>query len=81
MLSQPGLYPCDRSPAEPGYLRKLAPRVQGYDLGKKQGTIASAPHDERCVRRIRHQLNDAVRQMRAGDDNVVCFGHARQLCP
>jgi hypothetical protein len=82
MLRQPGLYPCDRSPAEPADLRKLAPCVQGYDLGKKNGAIGSASHDERCVRRIRHQPDDPVRQIRAGSDgNLVCSCHMNQLDP
>ena len=64
MLRQPGLYPCDRSPAQPADLQKLAPRVQGNDLGKENGAIRSASHDERSIRRIRHQLNDPLRQIR-----------------
>lgn len=80
MLRQPGLYPCDRSPAEPGYLRKLAPRVQRDDLGEKQDAIRSAPDDERRVWRIRHQPNDPVRQMGAGSDSsVLCSHHVKQL--
>ena len=76
MLRQPGLYPGDRSPTEPGHFRKLAPRVQRYDLWKKQDAIGSAPDDERCVRRIRYQLNDSGRQIDAGSDgNVLCFRH------
>ena len=82
MLRQPGLYPCDRSPAQSAHLRKLTPCVQGYDLGKENGAIGSASHDERCVRRIRHQLNDPVRQIRAGSDgNLLCSCHMKQLDP
>ena len=82
LLRQPGLYPCDRSPAQPADLRKLTPRVQGYDLGKENGAIGIASHDERCVRRIRHQLNDPVRQIRAGSDgNLLCSCHMKQLDP
>jgi hypothetical protein len=82
MLRQPGLYPYDRSPAQPADLRKLTPCVQGYDLGKENGAIRSASHDERCVRCIRHQLNDPVRQIRAGSDgNLVCSCHKKQLDP
>lgn len=80
MLRQPGLYPCDRIPAEPGHLRKLASRVQRYDLGEKQDPIGGVPDDERCVWRIRYQLNDSGRQIGAGvDGNVLCFRHIEQL--
>jgi hypothetical protein len=76
VLRQPGLYPGDRSPTEPGHFRKLAPRVQRYDLWKKQDAIGSAPDDERRIWRIRYQLDDPGRQIGAGSDgNVLCFRH------
>ena len=82
LLRQPGLYPRDRSPTQPAHLQKLTPRVQGYDLGKKNGAVGSASHDERCVRRIRHQSNDPVRQIRAGSDgNFLRSCHMKQLDP
>jgi len=46
LLREPGLDPCDRSPADPTDLRKLAPGVQGYDLGQENGAIGIAAHDE-----------------------------------
>ena len=82
LLRQPGLYPCDRSPADPADLCELAPRVQGYDLGQERRAIGIAADDERGVSRIRHQLNDPVRQFRAGSGGtLVSSFHATQIYP
>jgi hypothetical protein len=76
VLRQPGLYPGDRRPTQPGYFRKLAPRVQRDDLGEKLDAIGSAPDDERRIWRIRYQLDDPGRQIGAGSEgNALCFRH------
>lgn len=80
VLRQPRLDPCDRSAAQPGHFRKFAPCVQRYDLGKKRHAIGAAPYDERCIRCVRDELNDPVRQIRSGKDgDALCFCHLSNL--
>jgi hypothetical protein len=79
VLRQPYFNSCDRGPAKPAYLRKLPPRVQGRYLGKECGTFGSTAYDQRRVRRIHHQFNDPVRQIRYRCDGATfCFGHIRK---
>jgi hypothetical protein len=56
--------------------------VQGYDLGQERRAIGIAADDVRGVSRVRHQLNDPARQIRAASGGtLVCSFHATQIYP